>query len=159
MKRMTVAIPTLLLMWGIGANGTASPGAARCKVLLYVPFSFQVAGRVFPAGYYRFEQFLGTSDGVEVLVVRSLDRQFCQAAAKKVEKRDETQPTSKIVFRHSGEHLVLAEVCSHSKQAALELYDAGTKQPMMMSRAESDDDVVLAVPPDGELLAMARPVR
>jgi len=131
----------------------------RCVVLLHVPFSFQVAGRDFPVGYYRFEQALGNSDGVEVLIVRSLDREFYQAVAAKAEKTDETRPTSKIVFRHSGEKLVLAELCSHSKHAVLKLYDATSKQPMMTARAESDDDVVLAVPSEGELLATTRPTR
>ncbi len=70
---------------------------------------------------------------------------------------DETQPASKIVFRHSGEKLVLAELCSHSKHTSLELYDAGTKQPMMAARTEGADDVELAVPSDGELLAIVRP--
>jgi len=147
----------MLLMLGISVNSTASPTPTRCRVLVYVPFPFQVAGRVLPAGYYQFEQILGDSDGVDVLVVRSLDRQFYQAVATKAEKMDETQPASKIVFRHSGENLVLAELCSHSKHASLKLYDAGTKQPMIAARTEGIDDVVLAVPADAELPAMARP--
>jgi hypothetical protein len=160
MKRMTIAILAMLLMLGISLSGTASPTPTRCRVLVQVPFPFQVAGRTFPAGYYAFEQVMGNTDGVEVLVVRNLEnRQFYQAVATKVAKMDETQPASKIVFRHSGENLVLAGLCSRSKHASLELYDAGTKQPMMTAHTENDDDVVLAVPSDGDLLAMARPVR
>jgi hypothetical protein len=159
MKRMTLVILAMLLMLGISVNGTASPRPTRCRILVQVPFPFQVAGRTFPAGYYRFEQVLGNSDGVEVLVVRSLeDRQFYQAVATKAEKMDETQLASKIVFRHSGEILVLAQLCSHSKHTSLELYDAGTKQPMLAARREGPDDVELAVPSDGELLAMVRPI-
>jgi hypothetical protein len=157
MKRLTLVILAVLLMLGISMNGAAFPLPTRCVVLLHVPFSFQVAGRAFPAGYYRFEQVLGNSDGVEVLVVRSLDGNFYQAVATKAKKMDETRPTSKIVFRHSGEKLVLAELCSQSKHVVLELYDATTKQPMLV--AERDEDVVLPVPSDGELLAMARPAR
>lgn len=159
MKRMTLIVVAVILMLGIGGKSTASPRQTRCRVLVRVPFSFQVAGRTFPAGYYQFEQILGNSDGFEVLVVRSLDRQFYQAVATKAEKMDETRPASKILFRRSGENLVLAALCSHSKHASLELYEAGTKQPMMTAGTESADDVELAVPPDGELLAMARPTR
>jgi len=156
MKRMTLAMLAMLLMLGFSVSSAASPRPTRCHVLVRVPFPFQVAGRTLPAGYYQFEQILGNSDGVDILVVRSLDRQFYQAVATKAEKTDETQPSSKIVFRHSGENLVLAELCSHSKHATLKLYDAETKQPMMTARRESDDDVVLTVPSDAELLAMAR---
>jgi len=158
MKRMTLAILVMLLMFGISVNCTASPRPPRCKVLVHVPFAFQVAGRNLPAGYYQFEQILGNSDGVEVLVVRSLeDRQYYQAVATKAEKMDETEPASKLVFRHSGEQLVLVALCSHSKHTSLELYDAGTKQPMIAARTIGADDVELAVPSDGDLLAMARP--
>jgi len=158
MKRLTLVILVVLLMLGISVNGgTASPMPTRCVVLLHVPFSFQVAGRAFPAGYYRFEQVLGNSDGIEVLVVRSLDRQFYQAVATKAQKMDETRPASKIVFRHSGENLVLVQLCSHSKQALLQLYDPTTRLPIL--EAEHEGDVVLPVPAEGELLAMARPAR
>ncbi|MGC2851713.1 MAG: hypothetical protein WB556_17170 [Candidatus Acidiferrum sp.] len=160
MKRMTLAILTMLLMLGVSMNSTASPKPTRCRVLIHVPFPFQVAARTLPAGYYQFEQILGNSDGVEVLVVRSLeDHQYYQAVATKAEKMDETEPASKLVFRHSGEKLVLAALCSHSKHTSMELYDAGTKQPMIAARTEGADDVELAVPADGELLAMARPTR
>lgn len=159
MKRITLMVLVMLSILGTSMNGTASPMPSRCQVLVYVPFSFQVAGRTLPSGYYRFEQVLGNSDGVEVLVVRSVDRQFYQAVATKVEPMNETQTVSKLVFRRSGENLVLAGLCSRSKQASLELYDAGTKQPMMTAHAENDEDVVLPVPSDGELLAMARPAR
>jgi hypothetical protein len=147
----------MLLMLGASVNTTAAPKPTRCRVLIHVPFAFQVAGRTLPAGYYRFEQVLGNSDGVDILVVRGLDQQFYQAVATKAEKMDETEPASKLVFRHSGEQLVLAALCSHSKHTTLELYDAGTKQPMVTARTEGADDVELAVPSDGDLLAMARP--
>jgi hypothetical protein len=158
MKRMTLAILAMLLMLAVSVNSTAAPKPTRCRVLVHVPFAFQVAGRTFPAGYYQFEQILGNSDGVEILVVRSLeDRQYYQAVATKAEKMDDTQPASKIVFRHSGEQLVLVALCSHSKHTSLELYDTGTKQPMIAATTEGADDVELAVPSDTELLAMARP--
>ncbi|MGB7727208.1 MAG: hypothetical protein WBL50_04200 [Candidatus Acidiferrum sp.] len=157
MKRMTLAILATLLMLVVSGNCTASPRPTRCRVLIHVPFAFQVAGRTFPAGYYQFEQILGKSDGVEILVVRGLDQQFYQAVATKAEKMDETEPASKLVFRHSGEQLVLVALCSHSKHTSIELYDAGTKQPMIAARTEGTDDVELAVPSDGDLLAMARP--
>ena len=156
MKQATLAIVATLVMLGISVNGTAFPTPTRCAVLRYVPFSFQVAGRDLPAGYYRFEQVLGNSDGFEILVVRSLDGHFYQAVAARVEKMDETQPASRIVFRRSREHLVLAGVCSRSKQASIGLYDSGSKQPILAERTGTDDEVVLAVPSDGELLAMAR---
>jgi hypothetical protein len=127
MKRMTLVILAMLLMLASSMSGAASPKPTRCRVSIQVPFPFQVAGRTFPAGYYQFEQILGNSDGVEVLLVRSPDdRQFYQAVAAKAEKMDETQSPSKIVFRHSGERLVLAALCSHGKHTSLELYDAGT---------------------------------
>jgi hypothetical protein len=141
------------------ANGAASPLPTRFAILVHVPFSFQLTGRTFPAGDYRFEQVLGNREGFEVLVVRGLDRPSYQAVATRAQKTDEAGPISKIVFRRTGENLVLAAVCSYSKHAVLELYDAGSKQPMMMARAENDEDVVLAVPSEGELLAMARPAR
>lgn len=155
MKRMTLTILAIVLMLGFSVKGTASPTPTRCRFVVYVPFPFQVAGQTVPAGYYRFEQVLGNSDGFEVLVVRSVDRQFYQAVATKVEKMDDTQSDSKIVFRRSGENLVLTELCSHSKHASLELYDA--KQPMTAST--ESDDVVLPVPSEGEALAMAMPTR
>jgi len=158
MKRMTLTILAMVLMLGFSVNGAASPTPTRCRVLVYVPFSFQVAGHTLPAGHYRFEQVLGNSDGFEVLIVRSVDGQFYQAVATKAEKIDETQSSSKIIFRRSGENLVFAGLCSNSKHASLQLYGAGTKQPMTTASTESDD-VVLPVPSDGDLLAMARPAR
>lgn len=156
MKRMTLLVAVALLILGISVNGMAFALPTRCVVLLHVPFSFQVAGRTFPAGYYRFEQVLGNSDGLEVLVVRSLDRQFYQAVATKAGKMDETSE-SKIVFRRSGENLLLAELCSNSKHAVLEIFDAATKQPMVVE--ERDSDVELSVPSEAELLTIGKTVR
>jgi hypothetical protein len=157
MKRQVVVILGMLLMLGTSMSGAATQLPTRCVVLVHVPFTFQVAGHALPPGYYQFEQILGNTDGLEVLVVRSSDRKFYQAVVTRAEKMDETRQPSKIVFRRSGENLVLVELCSQSKHAVLKLYDAGTKQPILM--AEKYDDVVLPVPSDGELLAMARPVR
>jgi hypothetical protein len=57
----------------------------------------------------------------------------------------------------SGRGWTVIALCSHTKHASLELYDAGTKQPLIATHAEGADDVELAVPSDGDLLAMARP--
>lgn len=158
MKRMTLVILATILVLGMSVNSAASPRPTRCRVLVHVPFSFQVAGRMFPAGYYQFEQILGNSDGVEILVVRSIENpQFYQAVATKAEKMSETQSASKIVFRHSGEKLVLAEVCSHSKHTSLELYDVATLEPIIAKSTQGADDVELQ--PDGDLLAMATTAR
>jgi hypothetical protein len=159
MKHIMLAILASLLMMGFSVNGTASSTPSRCQVTVYVPFSFQVAGRMAPAGYYRFEQVLGSTEGVEVLVVRSIDRQFYQVVATSVDKMDDTQSASRIVFRHSGEKLVLSGLCSRTKHASIALYEAGTKQPVLVAGAESPDEVVLAVPADGELLAMTKSTR
>ena len=114
---------------------------------------------MFPAGYYQFEQILGNSDGVEILVASDSKEnpQFYQAVATKAEKMSETQSASKIVFRHSGEKLVLAEVCSHSKHTSLELYDVATLEPIIAKSTQGADDVELQ--PDGDLLAMATTAR
>jgi hypothetical protein len=159
MKQITLAILASFLMLGFSVNGTASPTPSRCQVTVYVPFSFQVAGRIAPAGYYRFEQVLGSTEGVEVLVVRSIDRQFYQAVATNVAKMDDTQFASRVVFRHSGENLVMSGLCSRIKHVSIALYGAGTKQPVLVAGAENPDEVVLAVPADGELLAMTRSTR
>jgi len=160
MKRITLPILAVLLILGLSVKGAASPTPTRCRMMVYVPFAFQIVGRTFPAGYYRFEQVTGSSDGVEVLVVRSMERpEFYQAVATKVERMDQTQTASKIVFRRSGKHLVFVELCSSKKHAALELYNPVTNEPAMITSAQGDDDVVLPVPSEGEVLAMARPTR
>lgn len=158
MKRIALALVAVLMMLGFSLEGAASPTLSRCRVLVYVSFAFQVAGHTLPAGYYRFEQVLGNNDGFEVLAIRSVDGTFYQAVATKAEKMDDTDSASRIVFRHSGDNLVLAGLCSQRKHAKLALYDAETKQPMTAASVESGD-VVVSVPSEGDLLAMARPTR
>jgi hypothetical protein len=42
----------------------------------------------------------------------------------------------------SGRGWTVIALCSHTKHASLELYDAGTKQPLIATHAEGADDVV-----------------
>lgn len=153
-----MGILATLLATGVGGTATAAPLPTRSVVVVEVPFTFQVAGRSFPAGEYRFEQMLGNTEGFDVLVVRGLgpDGQFYAAVGAKAEKMDDSKPATQIVFRRSGENLVLAEVCSRNKHAILRLSGAAATQPITTAK---DEDVVLPVPSDGELVATATPTR
>lgn len=160
MKNIGLVVLALCAFLGVaGETNAATPAPTRCRVLVFVPFQFQVANRTFPSGFYRFDQVMGNTDGIEVLVVHSLDHpEFYQAVATSVTQVSEGQAESKVVFRHSGTRLVLSEVCSRKKQTVLAISGTENDRVRQLSADNATPNVELSVPSDGDIIALAKPV-
>lgn len=121
MKTKTLQTVVLLVL---SVAGTVIPGGAqdRARFNLNIPFEFVVGNHVMPAGVYGFEQVLGSTMDMDILLVRGKETRAYQAITTAVISSPDRQAASRLVFQRYGDHSFLSEIWIRGKQVGLRLY-------------------------------------
>jgi len=93
----------------------------RARFDIRIPFDFAVGNRVLPTGLYRFEQILGTTADMDILLVRGLETRAYQAVTGVMITSPDPRAASRLVFQRYGNQSFLSEIWIQGKRLGLQL--------------------------------------
>lgn len=133
MKKQNLRI---FLMFGLFAILAASSASAQTSTqqTANIPFSFNVAGKTFPAGSYTVTRLNPQSDKA-ALAIRSADGQLSKIVITTPVHGAHAEETSKLIFNRYADQYFLSQVWTPADSTGLAVPQSRAERALARSRA------------------------